>query len=747
MAKVKSITFSERIRVSLTHRDFIIASVVGSLALMLCVLNPPPLRHIDGLILDWYFTLRGPAQPANQPVALIMVDDPAIAYAGRWPWPRAQLASLFTTLSEQYAPRCVVSDLVFPEVERNPLLESAKWLSTHNKPVPAELQRYAGASDGDRELAAAFSRTPCLIQGFYYYAFLPDSLAGKSSEAMLGNVNNAILEQVHDTAGTHNRILQAEGINTNLPVLAQNSEAAGFLNFSPDQDGSLRVAPLLVRFHDFYLPSLSLTAASRYETGAPPSATIRAGGAHIRMGAHEISTSPQGLVWVNYYGPAGSVPTYSAMDVLNGSLASDALRDKLVFIGVTAAGSGDVRATPLDALMPGTEVQAQITLNLINNELLQRPPVIYIVEPALVILFWLGYGLFFRHVIERFHGLVSILMLPIYLGSAYTVFLQGIWLHAALGIMQLLLTFILLFSLHYTQEVLNRRRLRHTFESFVDPGVVDEVVEKTEQLGLGGEEREISVMFIDLAGFTTLSERLEPQQIVQHINAFFDAATPIVFQNKGCIDRLTGDGLVALFGAPIPDARHAENACRAALQLEQALLPLRDTFEKLHHPLRVRAGINSGTMVIGNMGSSRRMQYTFMGDSGNTAARLEALNKEYGSLRMIGEPTFRLIGDLFVCRELDTVILRGKRDSMRVYELRGKACETSNEQALLNDYAAALALYRQGDFRVAAYAFAATVDRFNDPVAKNMQKRCILLAENPPADWRGIWNAGGNQVP
>jgi len=742
-SKAKNSSSIQRIRDALSHRDFIFASIVGCFSLLLFLSNPAPLRHLDGLLLDWYFKLRGTVELTDPPVALVMVDDPAINHVGRWPWPRARLGELFTRISEQYAPRCVVSDLVFPEAERNPLQESALWLEAHNKHVPEELQRYAVASNGDRQLAEAFSHTPSLVQGFYYYAMLPDSLSGQSSEAMLSTVNNAILDQVIDHAGADNSILQAEGINANLPMLAASGEAAGFLNFSPDQDGSLRIVPLLVRFRDFYLPSLSLAAASQYLTGSPPSASISAQGARITLGNHQITTAPQGLVWANYYGPGGTVPTYSALDVFNGSLPKDVLRDKLVFIGVTAAGSGDVRATPLDALMPGTEVQAQLALNLINNELLSRPTGIYIFELGLVLLIWFGYGLFFRLVIQRSHGVLSIMLPPLFLAFAYMVFLQGVWLHAALGVMQLLFTFILLFSVHYTEELLNRRRLRHTFESFVDPSVVDEVADRRDEIGLGGEEREISVMFIDLAGFTTLSERLEPQQIVQHINAFFDAASPIVFQNKGCIDRLTGDGLVALFGAPIRDNKHAENACRAALQLEQALLPLRETFEKLNHPLKVRAGINSGMMVIGNMGSTHRMQYTFMGDSGNAAARLEALNKDYGSLHMIGEPTFRLCGDLFVCRELDTVLLRGKRDPLRVYEILGEANARADWQALLDAYAAALTIYRQGDFATACDAFARLADQFDDAVSRSMQARCKRLAEQPPADWNGVWNTAG----
>jgi len=733
--------FSRRMRNLFLHRDFLTASLIASIALFLFFTDIPVLRHADGIMLDRFFKLRGPVELVKPPVALVMIDDSSIAEVGRWPWPRAKLGELFSTLGQQYHPRTVVTDMVFPEPERNALIESANWLAEHQKTVPEELRLYAPSSDGDRVLAQAFSHTPSLVQGFYYYTRLPKSLEILSHEDVLERLNNSILEEVHELPGASQRILNAAGINANIPLLAESSQSAGFLNFSPDQDGSLRIVPLLARFHGYYLPSLALAAVSQYLSASPPKALIERESASIFTGKHRIEATAQGLVWVNYYGPAETVPTYSAVDILHGTVPLDALRDKLIFVGVSAAGTQDVRTTPLDSLMPGTEVQAHIALNIINDELLRRPTGIQLIELGMILIVWLGYGIFFRRVIERSHGLASIFLVMAFISLAYAAFLQGIWLHSVLIAVQTMLTFLLLFSLHYSQELLHRRHLRHAFASFVDPAVVDEVADREDEIGLGGDERDISVLFIDVAGFTAMSEKLEPQEIVRHINAFFDAATPIIFQNRGCIDRLTGDGLIALFGAPIRDKDHAGHACRAALQLDAALTPLRPVFEELNHPLSVRTGINSGPMVIGNMGSTHRMQYTFMGDAGNTAARLESLNKQYGSLNMIGEATRLLLGNRFVCRELDTVQLVGKQDALIVYELLGESDEDARWQPLMQSYAAALSLYRQGDFAAAAEAFSKVSERFEDTVSHHMQLRCAAFSDAPPNNWQGVWVA------
>jgi len=292
---------------------------------------------------------------------------------------------------------------------------------------------------------------------------------------------------------------------------------------------------------------------------------------------------------------------------------------------------------------------------------------------------------------------------------------------------------------NYTLELRERLKLRQTFESYIDPAIVTDVIEHQQKNNRQGDERDMSVMFVDVAGFTAISEMLSPQNTLQYINHFFQEATPIVFQYKGSIDRLTGDGMIILFGAPIHDEEHAERACYAALDLQKALLKVKQVFNDVDCPLSIRIGINSGRMVVGNVGSKRRLHYTFMGDAGNTAARLESLNKQYGTQRMIGESTWQEVGHLFTCRELDTVILVGKTEAIKVYELLGHRDELERWEPMLESYASALQLYRRGYFQEAERIFKSGAERFKDEAARRMAMRCFELKIYPSAEWNGIW--------
>ncbi len=687
-----------------------IAAAVAGLTLAWVLWNPSWLRLSESLLLDGWFHLRGAQPLAGAPVAILAVDEASLGRLGRWPWPRERVAHLIEAAQAAGA-RTIATDLVFPE-----------------------------PSDGDARLAAAMRRAR-VVQGYFYYPQVGDALRqGHDPAAEFDRIADTVFPQVLDKAGPRSRVMDVAGLRVNAPLLAGATEAGGFLNFLPDTDGTLRYSPLIVRYQGFHLPALALAAVRRFLGDAPLTAEIRPYEVNIRLGAHRYEANAQGLVWINYAGPSGTIPAWSAADALEGRLPEDALRGKLVFIGVAAAGLHDMRATPVDALMSGTEVQAQLALNLLRDDLLRRPDGVYLFELAMIVLTALGYALLFHRLIDRTHGRLTPLLIVMWLLLGYACFLRGVWLHVLPVAMQGFVTFALMFTVHAAREKERRRRLRQSFASFVDPAVVEEVVDRIGHAGLSGMEREISVMFVDVEGFTRFSERLQPAEVVRQINAFFDAAMPMLFRHGATIDRLTGDGLIALFGAPLEDARHAAHACEAALALDRALDPVRASFDGLGHPLRVRVGINSGRMVVGNMGSSQRMQYTFMGDAGNAAARLESLNKQYGTQRMIGERTRELIGGAFAVRELDTVVLVGKREPMRVYELLGAAGER-DWQALIASWNEALALYRAGDFAAAMDAFDAIARQHADEPSRRMRERCRMLALQPPERWAGIWHA------
>ncbi|MDX8407662.1 MAG: adenylate/guanylate cyclase domain-containing protein [Mariprofundaceae bacterium] len=729
----------------MNRRDLIISLGILTMSVVFLFWNPPVVRHLESTVLDWHFQLRGELLPQQRPVTLVLIDDASLDSLGRWPWPRATMAELIRALGESYAARVIVTDIVFSEPEVSPLAVAGNWMQENGVQLPQSLLQRMHVLDGDRQLARAIRESPArVVQGFYYYSSsesLPES--PDVMQQRFERVADNALYRVLDKAAAANATIEVQGLNTNIPLLAEASRYAGFLNFLPDVDGALRFSPLLARQQGIYLPSLSLAAASAWLGDAPISAEVGADAVHVQLAGRDIEATAQGLVWINYYGPQGTVPTVSAVDVLQGKASPALLKDRLVLIGVSAAGAEDVRTTPVDALMPGSEIQAQMIENLLNHDFLTRPDAVYLFEILLVLIIGVFYGLFFGRVIERTHGLLSVLFMVVIAALAHGLFRQGMWMHIVVIEMQLVCTMMVLFALHYGQELLHRRKLRHAFASFVDPAVVDQVVAHEDEVGLSGDEREISVMFLDVAGFTALSERLPPADVVHHINSFFDAASPIVFRYGGCIDRLTGDGLIALFGAPIACDDHATRACRAALELEQALDPIRPAFEALEHPLHVRCGVNSGRLIVGNMGSTQRLQYTFMGDAGNAAARLESLNKQYGSTRMIGEATYARLDGEFVCRMLDRVVLVGKQEAMTVYELLGERADAARWQPLIEAYGAAFELYRKGDFAAAAKAFEQVFRKFHDAPAQRMWQRSVELdmRKAPPEDWQGIWKA------
>lgn len=727
---------------ALLNRNFITAMIIGALTLVLLAWNPAVLRHLENSVLNVYFQHRGPISPKDVPIVIVSIDDQSIREEGPWPWTRRRLAELIDSLNTRYQVKTIATDMMFSERERSIVDDLHAWMNQQDhKPDQRLIEQFAHVSNGDERLAKAIHDSGNVVEGYYYYtAQSPELFDARDPHADFSRIAESAMSQVSQAEENH-CIIEAEGLRSNIPQLAAASTAAGFLNFAPDQDGILRFTPLLIHYESTYMPSLALAAVQHFNDSAPLSATVLSHCVEINLGKHHYRADQSGMAWINYYGDKSTVPILHATDVLSGKTPNELLKGKLVFLGVTTSGMHDLHATPYDAMMPGVEVHAQLALNLLHDDLISRPDVVYWVEWMIILVIALGYGLWFPAAIRRSYGLTTLFFMVFWFYVGYGLFLQGIWLQIILPLMQLMLTFAVLLALNFAEALYKRQQLRYTFSQFIDPSIVDEAIDHPEQIGLTGDKREISVMFLDVAGFTKLSEALDPHDVVHYINMFFHAATPIVFEHHGCIDRLTGDGLVELFGAPLPDPQHALHACRAALALEQALDSVREHFDERGYQLHVRIGINTGEMVVGNVGSHQRLHYTFMGDSGNAAARLESLNKQYGTNRMIGQRTFELVQDDFVCRELDCVVLVGKSEPMHVYELLGEKDQAPQFEPLLTAYAAALCLYREGDFLKASEYFSLCADQFDDEASQIMFDRCLGLHKHPPKHWQGIWMA------
>jgi len=723
------------------YYDILLSSLIAAVACVFFFWNPPVLKGLEHLALDWHFALRGETPIQGSPVRLVQVDDASLKAYGRWPWPRERITELSRKLLDDYKVRTLVTDMVFAEPERNPLAEALVWMKSKSVALPNDYEIDVAKAAGDHQLGKLMRAHPQVVQGFFFANEDKRADGYATNEQVLDRLVPCMFSEVRGSSQQH--IMQSNAFTINIPELGKPSGGCGFLNFTPDADGSLRFASMMVEYDGFYFPSLAL-AGLRNWLGMPPlKAQLLDGQANIQLADVTIKASSQGLVWPMFQGPGGTIPTFSVKDVLEGKIAKDMLQDKLVFLGVSAAGVDDVRATPTDPIMAGTEVQAQIASALYSGQLLQRPDTLVVIEFLMIFIIALGYGLSFKKVIEHSNGMLSFAIVGVFVYITHVLFLNGLWMHGVLIISQIVITFFLVFAVHFVTAVRKRLYLRQIFGTYVDSDVVEEAIRDEASVSLGGDEREMSVLFMDIAGFTTFSERLKPQEVVTSINRFFDAATPIVHRFHGCVDRLTGDGLIALFGAPVRDEKHAYHACCAALELEAALKAIESSFAELAgQPLTVRVGVNSGRMVVGNMGASERVQYTFMGDAGNIGARLESLNKQYGTLRMIGEDTYAVVKDDFICRKLDRVVLKGKGNPIDVYEIMAKLEKASELQPMIAAYEDALAFYLQGDFKMAAGKFAQVDADYTDSAAGIMANRCLVLDQSGEP-WHGYWIAEG----
>ncbi len=418
-------------------------------------------------------------------------------------------------------------------------------------------------------------------------------------------------------------------------------------------------------------------------------------------------------------------------------------RDKVIFVGATAAGLLDLKTTPMSPLapFPGVEIYATIFSNIVRGEYIRTVPnwiwllLTLVVIAGLVHLWqcqpaWLA-------------GIVSVLVLLVSLVLALIAFREFRSFFPTITIeVGVILAILGVLSVNYLTEGREKRLIKKVFNRYLHPAVVESLTRNPEELEMGGKEIMATVMFTDLQGFTGISELFTPSEIVQFLNQYFEKVAQIVFENNGMLDKYTGDGIMAIFGAPIETPEHARMACQAAIGFKK-LSALTIQAKGYDIPLITRIGINSGNFVVGNIGSSSRMDYTAIGDTVNLSARLEGVNKIYGTQNIISETTYALVKEQFLCRPLDYIRVKGRDKPLTIYSVMGVSDEPDPAiHRLLELHLQALDFYRQNDFIKAKEAFESLRAQFpSDSVAKVFIQRCEQLQINPHLiDAEGVFN-------
>jgi adenylate cyclase len=504
--------------------------------------------------------------------------------------------------------------------------------------------------------------------------------------------------------------------------------------------------PLVIQGGEDLYPPLGLLLAWHYLDRPQVTVQVASHGVDgIQIGERFVPTDRVGKLLINYLGRARTFPYFSVSDVLSGRVPKGAFKDRIVLIGATAVATYDLRNTPIDPRFPGTEVHATVIDNILTQSFMARPEWSRVLDVVAIV----GMAVLTGVALIRL-GPVKGMLFVAGLFVAYIVLARWLfvgarlWLTIVYPLMAVVMVHIMLTVYYYMTEQRERKRIKGTFKQYVAEVVVEEMTKDPARLRLGGEEKVLTVLFSDLEGFTTYSERYSPHEMTQMLSEYYDRVTEQIFLHRGTLKEYVGDELMAFFGAPLEESQHALRACQAALAMRQQTKLLANEWATIGRPrVRARTGINSGPMVVGNLGSKYRFAYGVVGDQVNLGSRLEGLNKEYRTDIIVGENTARLVEADFVFRELDMVRVKGRQQAIRIYELIATAGgEISSEvQKALPLYGEGLELYRHGDWVAALARFRELlVLRPDDGPARTLAQRCVVYEAMPPEGWDGVFD-------
>lgn len=672
---------------------------------------PYYLELLELRAIDFRLQARGPVQAGDE-VAIVAVDEKSLRERGRWPWPRSHLATLISQISA-LEPAVIALDIVFAEPD-----------PTH-----------------DAALTEAIRLSGKVVLG--YFLDFSQEVTTSAASAPVVSEYNMVREKPGEVAGTH-QLRVAPHLVANLPLISSVTRRAGFFNFVPDVDGIYRRVPLAVRYQDKILTPLSLEALRLYLRNPLLAITLQGDKvASITVAGTALPTDEGGETWINYAGPAHSFPHYSATDVMEGKIEAEQIRGKIVLIGTTATGTFDARATPFDPFFPGVEIHANVIDNVLHDRFLIRPGWVITADMVATLTLGLFLGVALLWIKGVWGGVLYGGMLGAYLFGSQRFFVQsGVPLSIAYPLLSLSSVYLSVTLFHYLTEERAKRRTRDAFSLYLHPEVARMVSEDPALLRLGGEKRELTVMFTDIRGFTSISEALDPEVLVEFLNEYLGAMTDIVFVHGGLLDKYIGDAVMALWGAPLPMHDHAVRACQTALDMMDKLQDLRTAWEqKGLPPLDIGVGINTGPMVVGNMGSSRRFNYTVMGDHVNLSSRLEGLNKFYGTRILLSQYTQAQVGKEFLLREIDSVRVKGKKQPVVISELLARTDRADGLRPFLTGFTEALQAYKERRWEQALSLFSQFARTYpEDRPTQIYLERCqLLLAEPPSLDWDGVF--------
>jgi adenylate cyclase len=716
-----------------------LALLVGFAALR--ITDPAPIEELRVRTFDAYQRIDHRKKPEKPIVTIVGIDEKSLKALGQWPWPRTKIADLVDKLTGLGAV-AIAFDVIFPEPDRlNPEIAADSFRDLDE----ATRDKLKALPSNDQILAETIKRSRVVL--------------GESGEPEVNpDLDRQLPQTGLATLGEDPKpyLYEFPGLIRNIPVLEQAAAGRGLFSIKPERDGIIRRVPIINIAQGAVVPSLMfemLRVVSGSDTILVK--TNEDGIVSVRAGRFQIPTDSNGQLWVHFarQDPSLYVP---AVDVLEGSVAPDRIAGKLVLVGTPALGLNDIKTTPVDPAMPGVEVHAQVLEAALMGAVLAQPNYGFAFEFFAAIIMGLLVITFAPRLGPVTLGVVGAMFASVLIGTSWFFYKeQKLLLDFTYPLMSTTAIYLTLIFASFVREQRQRMQIRGQFAQYMSPVLVEQLAQSPEKLVLGGEEREMTIMFSDVRGFTTISEsyKHDPQGLTALMNRFLTPLTNAILERKGYVDKYMGDAIMAFWNAPLDDDKHEINACAAALDMLDRIDEVNGAREQeakhgghVYIPLKVGIGLNTGVGVVGNMGSDLKKNYSVLGDSVNLASRLEGQSKEYGFPIIVGSKTALAAREKFAILELDFIKVKGKTEPEVIYAIAGREDVALSErfQRLRNLTIEMLACYRNQDWE-GALAAIERGRRTDDARALELlfnlyEKRIAEFQKKPPPDdWDGAY--------
>jgi adenylate cyclase len=705
--------------------------------------DPRPLAELRSRTFDLFQVLL-PREQTSRPVVIVDIDEDSLKEIGQWPWPRTTVADLVTKIT-QLGALAVGFDIIFAEPDRmSPAIAEQSFRGIDE----ATRTKLDSLPSNDAVLADAIKNSHVVVGEFGSRHAEPWS---KTEQTLRGGF--AVLGP--DPTGF---LVTFPGLQRNVPQIEEAAAGRGSFSIDPEKDGIIRRVPMIMEAQGTLVPSLSM---EMLRVVSHASAILvranEAGVQSVSVPGLVVPTDQNGQLWV-HFNKSDRDRYVSAKDILQGRVPSDRLRGRLVLIGTSATGLLDSKTTPLDPLIPGVEVHAQILESVLSKSILVNPNYAIGAELVLAVLLGIGVIVTAPMLSPAINVVLGALLIAGLIGFSFYLFAEhDLLIDFTYPLISSWLIYLVLTFVNYFREQKQRQQIRSAFGFYLSPHMVEQLARSPEKLVLGGEERRMTILFSDVRGFTTISEHYkdDPQGLTRLMNRFLTPLTNAIIERKGTIDKYIGDAIMAFWNAPVDDPEQEANACEAALQMLERAETLNSELKTeaqagggQYMPLRIGIGLNTGPCVVGNMGSDFRFNYSVLGDTVNLASRLESRTKDYRLPMVIGSRTAEAAKGRFAIMEVDLILVKGKKLPEAVFTVLGRAeAEQDPRWVELRDLnAQMLARFRQQDWdgaldliqrcRKSANGFdvAGLYDMYEERIE-------AYRAHPPGSDWDGVYEA------